>query len=510
MQRNLSMNQIGELLRLKYELKLKHRQIAASLGIGAGTVSVYLQKARLAGLSWPLPEESTEALLHERLFGSRLLKPVTKALTEPNWSYIVKERCRKGVTLQLLWKEYSEAHPKGLSYSQFCRHYQGLQKQLDPVMRFTHKAGENCFVDYAGLTLSFVDVSTGTSLTAQIFVACLGASSYTYVEACLSQSLRDWLMAHVRLFTFFGGVPQNCVPDNLKAGVSKAHRYDPEINLSYQHFAEYYGVAILPARAYKPRDKAKVENAVLHVERHILAPLRDRIFTSLSEINRAILPLLTAYNAKPFQKIEGSRLSLFEAIDKPALKALPATAYEWTEWKEAKVHVDYHIVYEKHGYSVPYTLIGKLLKIRATATTIECYHDLKRVALHPRLYQGTYSTLPAHMPIAHQQQSQGSIEDFLNQAKLVGPHTQAYLEALIKHRAFPQQSFRACQGILRLGKHYGANRLEKACEKALVLRAYRYKDIEAFLRNGLEDALVAPASVPSTLHENIRGSGYYQ
>ena len=510
MQRNLSMNQIRELLRLKYELKLSHRQIAASLSIGAGTVSVYVQKARVAGLSWPLPEEMTEALLQERFFGIRLLKPMTKALPEPNWSYIVKERCRKGVTLQLLWKEYSETHSKGLSYSQFCRHYQSLQKQLDPVMRFTHKAGENCFVDYAGLTLSFVESSTGASLTAQIFVACLGASNYTYVEASRSQSLRDWLMAHVHLFTFLGGVPQNCVPDNLKAGVSKAHRYDPEINLSYQHFAEYYGVAILPARAYKPRDKAKVENAVLHVERHILAPLRDRTFTSLAEINQAILPLLTAYNTKPFQKIEGSRLSLFEGLEKPALKALPATAYEWTEWREAKVHLDYHIVYEKHYYSVPYTLIGKLLKVRATSTTIECYHDLKRVALHPRLHLEAYSTLQAHMPIAHQHQSQGSVEDFLHQAKRVGPQTQAYLEALIYHRAFPQQSFRACQGILRLGKHYGVARLEKASEKALALGAYRYKDIEAFLRNGLEEGPSTFLSTPLPLHENIRGRDYYQ
>lgn len=363
MQRKLSMRKIAELLRLKYELKLPHRAIAASLNISAGTVSNYIKQLEAAEITWPLPTELTEEQLHQKLF-PKAYAPIQPL---PDWKVVHQELRRKGVTLHLLWQEYSENSPNVLSYSQFCRLYRQEQKQFDPVMRLTHRAGENCFVDYAGLTVPWIDRSTGEIFQAQIFVGCLGASNYTYVEATAGQTLREWLTSHANMFAYFGGVPQNCVPDNLKAAVTKTHRYDPDLNLTYQHFAAYYGVAILPARVAKPRDKAKVENAVQCIERQLLAPLRHRTFTSLAEINRALQSGLVSYNAKPFQKLPGSSESLFKTLDKPALKLLPPNAYEWSDWRQAKV--------------------------RATTTSIECYHELTRIACHRRRYRGGFTTL---------------------------------------------------------------------------------------------------------------------
>lgn len=502
------MRKIIEVLRLKYECHLSHRQIAASLNISAATVSEYLKRALATQITWPLPADLTETTLQAQLFSTL---PLFKPKPEPDWSLIHQELRRKGVTLQLLWREYLSVHPDGLSYSQFCRRYREQQKQIDPVMRLVHRAGENCFVDYAGLTLAWTEVPTGEIHQAQIFVGCLGASSYTYVEATSSQNLNDWLTSHANMFTFFGGVPQNCIPDNLKSGVHKAHRYDPDINLTYQHFAHYYGVAILPARPYKPRDKAKVENAVQNVERHILAPLRHHHFTSLAQMNQAIRMALSAFNAKPFQKLSGSRQQLYETLDKPALRPLPAQPYELAQWRQAKVHIDYHIVYDKHCYSVPYRLIGQTLKIRATAIHIECYAQLQRVAFHLRRYQGGYTTLAEHMPPSHQQQTPASIDYFRHKAAQIGPKTQAFIQQLMQQRAFPQQGFRACQGILRLAQRYGQTRLEQACDRGLTLGAYRYRDIEALLRHQLESAENSPqAALELPLHDNVRGATYYQ
>lgn len=508
MQRKLSMRKISELLRLKYELKLSHRAIAASLGMSAGSVSEYVKRAQQFQITWPLPAEMTEEQLHQKLFSS---SPRT-APPEPNWKVIHQEMRRKGVTLQLLWQEYLLIYPQGLSYSQFCRKYrQQSEYKVDPVMRFVHRAGENCFVDYAGLTMTWVERTTGEIFEAQIFVGCLGASNYTYVEATAGQTLKEWLTSHTNMFNFFGGVPTNCIPDNLKSGITKAHRYDPDINLSYQHFSEYYGVAILPARTAKPRDKAKVENAVLCVERQLIAPLRHRTFTSLFEINHALQLALKDYNNKSFQKLEGSRLSFFQNIDKPALKPLPLQPYEWAEFRQAKVHIDYHIVYDHHYYSVPYRLIGQVLRVRATTSLIECFHQLTRVAQHRRVYRGGFTTLKEHMPRHHQELPDASVQFFLDKAATIGLLTQQYMSTLMQHRAFPQQAFRTCQGLLRLGERYGRERLEAACKRALTLGAYRYRDIENMLRQGLESASLqdeAPLSLPQ--HDNLRGANYYE
>lgn len=414
------------------------------------------------------------------------------------------------MTLQLLWREYRATHPNGMGYSNFCHYYGDYVKTLTPVMRQHHKAGEKIFVDYAGMKMPWIEVNTGEIFEAEIFVGCLGASQYIYTEATQSQQLPDWIDSHIHMFEFFGGVSEMLVPDNLLSAVTKAHRYDPDINANYQHFAEHYDVAIVPARVASPRDKAKVENAVGIVERQILSPLRHRTFTSLGEINEAIKKALLVLNQKPFQKMPTSRQQLFESIDKPALKPLPPQRYQFAQWKQAKVHLDYHVVFDNHYYSVPYLYIGKSIEIRATHKLVEFYDKQIRIALHTRNYKKyQFTTEPAHMPKAHQEQQQFSEARLKNWARSIGEKTLAFIEQLISQRRFPQQAFRACLGVLRLGKQYGPARLEKACAKGLSIGANRYQHIESLLKNKLEEADVTELSSSTLTHMNIRGPNYY-
>jgi transposase len=397
------MRKIKEVLRLKWAQGLSNRQIAKACGIGRPTVGEYLRRAAEAGLAWPLPADLDEATLERQLFPP---PPSLPAQTRgvPDWSRVHQELKRKGVTLFLLWQEYRETHPEGYQYSWFCDHYRAWQGKLDVVMRQDHRAGEKLFVDYAGQSMPVVDRDTGEIHEAQIFVAVLGASNYTYAEATWTQGLPDWIGSHRRTFAFFGGVPELVVPDNLRAGVSKAQRYEPDTNPTYQDMAAHYGVAVLPTRVRRPRDKAKVEAGVLVVERWILAALRQRTFFSLAQLNAAIAGLLEKLNARPFKKLPGCRRAHFEAWDKPALKPLPAAPYEYAEWKKARVHIDYHVAVEGHYYSVPHALIKRQLDVRITQNTLECFYRGQRVASHRRsLHKGRHTTVPAHMPEAHRQ-----------------------------------------------------------------------------------------------------------
>ncbi len=357
-----------------------------------------------------------------------------------------------------------------------------------------------------------IDRTTGEVREAQIFVAVLGASNYTYAEATWTQSLSDWIGAHARTFAFLGGVPNIVVPDNLKSGVTRAHRYEPDINPTYQDLAAHYGVAVLPARVRKPRDKAKVEVGVQIVERTILAVLRNRQFFSLAELNRAIAELLTRLNQRPFKKLPGSRLSQFDAIDRPALKPLPVSPYEFAEWKKARVHIDYHIEVERHYYSVPHHLIKRQLDVRFTATTVECFHHGERVACHRRDdTPGRHTTVPAHMPERHRHHAQFSPERLQQWATKIGPETAALITRVIAERPHPEQGYRACLGILRLTNTYGDERLNAACARALDLGTHRYKSIESILKKGLDSQSLKPApetTLPAE-HGNLRGPGYY-
>jgi transposase len=380
-------------------------------------------------------------------------------------------------------------------------------------MRQVHKGGEKTFVDYAGMTVPWMDPLTGEIHEAQIFVGCLGASQFTFVEATATQQLPDWIQSHIRMWEYFGGVSKIVVPDNLKSGVTKSHRYDPDINVNYQHVGEHYGFAIVPARVYEPKDKAKVENVVGCVERQILAPLRDITFTSLTDINAAIKSGVDAFNKKSFQKMKTSRQALFDEVDKPALKPLPLDKYHYAEWHHAKVHIDYHFAFDDHYYSVPYKLIHHEVDVRVTAKIVECYYNGVRICSHTRSYlRYKHSTTKEHMPPAHRAHAEWSPERIKRWANKIGPHTMKFISNLIASRAFPEQAYRACLGVLRLGTRYGENRLERACAIGCESGATRYKQVELILKNKL-DAIPhshAANSPVITSHENIRGSDYYK
>lgn len=506
----ISMRKIREVLRLKNTKNLSNTQIGTSCNISRECVRKYIKRAEKAGLPWPLPEEMDDLALESLLFKDEKKVP---QIPLPDWSNIHQELKKKGVTLLLLWEEYKQIHPSGLQYSRFCQLYNEFKGILQPTMRQVHIAGEMLFVDFAGLTVPWVDNITGEVHEAEIYVATLGASNYTYVEALDNQGLPCWIEAHVRTLEFMGGVPIAVVPDNLKAGVTKPHYYDPDINISYQDFASHYNLAVIPARVRKPRDKAKVEVGVQGIERRILAPLRHHTFFSVAQINQAIAPLLEAYNKRPFQNLPGCRLSQFLELDKPALHPLPRDRYQYAVWKQAKVNIDYHVAFEKHFYSVPHTYIKDLITLRITSTTIEGYHNNQRIASHVRSFRPGHTTIKDHMPKAHQAHAvEWTPERLTNWAKKIGPSTEKLIQEVIESRQIPQQSFRACLGILRLGKRYSEQRLENAATRALMIGATRYQSIESILKTGL-DQQPLPADEPKSTaprsHENVRGAHYY-
>jgi transposase len=511
-QERLSVRNLHEVLRLKWESRLSHRAIASSCGISPGTVSDYVQRAQAAGLSWPLPVDLTEAALYERLF-LPAAGAAGRTIPQPDWAQLHTELRRQGVTLRLLWVEYREVHPDGYGYSQFCEHYRQWAGHLQPTMRVCHAAGEKLFVDYAGQTIPLVNPDTGEVQPAQIFVAVLGASSYTYVEAHLHQDLPSWIGAHVRALSFFGGVPEILVPDNLKAGVKSPCRYEPDLNPTYHDLAQHYGVAVIPARVRKPKDKAKVEVGVQVVERWILARLRDYTFFDLADLNRALRALQDELNDRPMRHLGQSRRQLFEALDRPALKPLPAQPYELATWKKARVHIDYHVEFEKHYYSVPYTLIHKEVDVRATEHTVEIFYRQRRQAAHPRsAAPGRFTTQAEHMPPAHRAVSDWSPQRFQGWAERIGPHTAQLISAVLASRLHPQQAYRTCLGILGLAKRYTAARLEAACRYALPAGLHSYKGLHHILEAQLDRLTPAepPPVIRATEHANLRGPAYYQ
>jgi transposase len=508
--KGISMHKIKDILRLHFETKLSQHQIATSLRLSSGVVNKYLSLSKSAGIGWPLSEEMDEAKLRD------ILRPHAAKVShysEPDYASLHQELKRKGVTLLLLWQEYENAQGKrAYRYAQFCTKYRAWLQRQKPSMRQLHRAGEKLFIDYCGPTIDIIDPSTDEIRAASIFVAVLGASNYTYAEATWDQTLPNWIASHVRTFQFLGGVPRLLVPDNLKSAVTKACRYEPKINSTYADLAAYYGIAVLPARPYKPKDKAKAENAVLVVERWILAKLRHHTFFGLAELNQAIASLLTELNERPFKKLPGTRASQFEVLDRPMLKALPSRCYELATFLETRVQADYHIEVAHHYYSVPYQLIKQLLFIRLTATTVECFHQGQRVASHVRSFlKGKQSTLKGHMPKAHQLYTEWNPERFLNWALSIGPCTRDVVQQVLSKAIHPEQSYRSCFGILTCAKRYGVERLEAACQRALSIGAPRRHSILSILKKGLEQQPLHHANSPHrTHHENIRGATHYQ
>ena len=512
--KRLSMRKIREVLRLHHEASLSRRAIARCLNISDSTVRLYLERAQAASLHWPLDPDLDEARLEALLFppppGPDQERP------RPDWAEVHQERKRsKSVTLRLLWLEYKQQHPDGFQYSWFCEHYRSWRGKLDLVMRQDHRAGEKLFVDYAGETVAVSDPKTGTVRQAQIFVAVLGASNYTYCEATWTQALEDWTRSHVRALAFFGGVPEIIVPDNLKAGVVKAHRYEPDLNPTYAELAAHYGTVIMPARVRKPRDKAKVEAGVQLVERWILARLRKQCFFSLAELNEAISALRSVLNAHPFKKLPGTRQALFERLDRPALKPLPATPYEYAQWKQMLLGRDYHVEAKGHYYSVPSALVGQRIEVRITAATVECFFKARRVASHVRSFDiGGHTTVAIHRPKAHRLYAETDQEHVLDLAQRHGPSTVAFIEQLLAQSSHIQQGLRSSVAVLRLSTRFAPERLEAACQRALSIGALSFKSVESILKTGLDHApLPEPAPSEAALpgeHANLRGADYYR
>jgi len=507
----LSMRKISEVLRLSLEQKLSVRQIAASCRLARSTVSEYLQRARTAGLVWPLPPDMTEAQLNVCLFPVQV-HPVERRLA-PKMACIRNELRNKHVTLQLLWEEYRSQAPGGYSYSQYCQLYRDWLGTQAISLRQEHRTGEKLFVDYAGDTFPIQDPQTGVVMRGHLFVAVLGCSNYTYAEMTPSETLPDWIGSHVRALEFFQGVPLVVVPDNTRAAVKSPCRYDPDINRTYQDLAEHYGFAVVPARSRKPKDKAKVEVGVLIAERWILAALRHHTFFSFGEVNAAVGRLVTKMNDHPFKKLPGCRREIFEQVERSTLKALPARRYELAEWKTVGVNVDYHIELDGHYYSVPYTLIRQRVECRYTQTSVEMFHHKHRVAAHMRnSRKGGFTTLAEHRPPAHQKHLEWTPERITTWAGTIGPNCQRTAIQIMASRPLPEHGIRPCLGVIRLGQRYGNDRVEQACGRALKLNIAGYKHIENMLKNGRE-SIPLPEETPApvvVIHDNIRGAGYYR
>ena len=503
-----SMRKLRDILRLKLHCDLSIRQINRSLRISVGLVSKIVKAAHALGLDWSAVEAMDERSLAE-LFYPKADTRLADKREVPDWVEVRMELAMPGMTKYLAWEEYAEKYPtRSFGYSQYCYHYSVWSKKQRRSMRQIHIAGEKLFVDYAGQTVAIVNSLTGEVRTAQIFVAVMGASNYTYAEATYTQALSDWVQSHARCFEFLGGVPQVVVPDNLKSGVTKACHYDPDVNPTYQQMAAHYGVAIIPARPYKPKDKSKAEVGVQIIERWILARIRHMTFFTLAELNQTIKALLEDVNNRVSKHLKGSRKHWFETIDKPNLSPLPLHAYEYTDIKPVKVNIDYHVQYDDHLYSVPHHLVGERIDLHAKFNMIELYFRGNLVANHARQYRYGTTTTPAHMPKEHDIYHKWDKAKLVNWAKNVGPESLNWVETQFHRKSHKEQAFRVCLGMLNLGKKYPHSRLDKACAIANQHKLYRLKQIKDILQSNQDKLHQDNADITSTLpqaHENIRG-----
>jgi transposase len=519
------MRQIREILRLHLNCGKGRNAIAGSLRCAPSTISNYLERARAAGVaSWAEIASLSEEELESRLGfkappGGQLGRPRDANRPLPNCAHVHAELKRKGVTLELLWQEYRAEHPDGYLITQFREHYRRWSRKLSIVMRQTHRAGEKTFVDYSGTGLCLTDPKTGERRPTQLFVAALGASSYTYAEATLTQALPHWLTSHVRMFEFFGGVSEILVPDQLRSAIKDPCLYDPGVNLSYHDLAVHYGTCVIPARPRKPRDKAKAEVAVQVAQRWIVAVLRNRTFYSFHELNLAIRECLDKLNARVMRHLGKSRRELFESLDRPALQPLPPTPYEFCEWKKATVNIDYHVEFDKHYYSVHHSLIQSEVTLRATGQTVEILHRGERVASYARSYvRGRYTTDPTHRPESHRAHAEWSPERLTAWGASIAPSVGELVAALISDKPHPEQAYRACLGVIRLEKKFGKERLAQACAKALALRSPAYRTLKSMLERGQEAVPLPTRSEPRKAlpeqlqllaNQLVRGKGYY-
>jgi len=515
------MRKVREVLRLVFEQERSQREASQSLGLSQSTIHEYLSRFAASGLTWPLSADVDDVTLEARLFTRQAL-PATAERPVPEWPALHRELKRKGVTLQLLWVEYKRAHPDGYQYTQFCRHYHAWAATIDPVMRQVYVAGERTFVDYAGQTVPIFESpdirDESEARAAQIFVSALGASHLLYFEATWTQTLPDWIAAHVRMAEYYGGTTALTIPDNASALVRHACYYEPELNPTYRDWATHYSTVILPTRVAAPRDKAKVESGVQIVEREVLAPLRHERFTSLAELNHALSFARERLNNRPFQKLPGSRRSVFEETERATLRPLPPTRYELAEWRAAKVNIDYHIAVEGHLYSVPYSLVGQRVDVRLTASMVEVLQHGKRVAAHPRsTLKGRATTDAGHRPKAHQRHLDWTPSRLVRWGHTIGTSTGQVVEAILARFPHPEQGYRSCLGLLSLRRKYGDARLEAAAARALATGAVSYRSVKSILATGLDqfspdgsDVTRQPSLRLPASHAHVRGPGYYR
>ncbi len=503
------MKKIREVLRLKHDRGASSREIAQSCKLAQSTVTEYLYRAGAAGYSWPLPEELTDEELERKLFPPRA-KPGSPARPVPNWAEVRRELSRKGVTLLLLWREYKQKHPEdGYGYARFASLFGEWEKKSEVRMLQRHRAGEKLFVDYAGMTCRVTDPGTGEVREAQVFVSAMGSSQKVFAKACRGQDIESWVLAHVEAFEFYGALPEVLVPDNLKAAVTSPCYYEPTLNASYAELARFYELAVLPARVRKPRDKAKVENAVLQVERWVLAPLRDRTFLTLSELNEAISQNVSELNARVMKGPQASRDDLFRSEDLPAMRPLPQVRYFYAQWKEAKVAPDHHVEFEGHKYSVPYALVGARVELRVGAHVLEVYAGSKKVASHLRSYSRRgFTTLDVHKPESHKA-GKWNAHRLAKWGAEIGPQAELFVKRVLESRPHEEHGFRTILGVLGMEKKVGAERLEAACAKANAVGALNYACVRSILDKNLEKTALQPELPALPDHDNVRGAEYF-
>jgi transposase len=492
------MEKAKEILRLSLEMGLSQREVASGTGCSLGMVSAVLARVKEAGVADPLSLDTKE-------LGSIIYPPKEgKNKAEPDFAYIDREIKKKGITLFLLWEEYKLVHPDGCMYTQFCTKYREYRKKNSVYLRKTYKAGERMLVDWAGLTMKYREPKGGSEKTLYVFVAVLPSSSYLYAQPFSDMKMASWIQGHVNAFEYFGGVPRILVPDNTKTAVIKASRYEPELNKTYQEMALHYGIAIVPARPYSATDKAPVETAVQIVERRVIAKLRHSQFLSFEELCEAFNAEIETLNHQPFKKLEGSRYSMFVETEQPELMQLPSQRYEYAQFKQAKAGFDYHIAVDKaHYYSIPYQFAGKEVLIRTTTRIVEVFYAGERIACHVRETdpRRRFITEPAHMPEHHRAVTDWSPQRFISWAAKIGVKTKGYICWLLERKEHPEQAYRTCAGILRIGSTVSAQRMEEACAIALAQSIYSYTHFAALMQNKKSEPII---------HENLRGKDYYR
>ena len=509
----ITMRKIREILRLKYEKGISKNKAADICHMARSTVQEYVRRFEISDLAWPLPDDISDEELESKLYSKdQTAKKSNKAPLD--YTYLMQELRKPNMTIEVLWSEYKEADPLGYNYSYFCQLLRAHQKKCRYSMRQIHKGGEKTFVDF-GTGLDIIDPQTGEKVSTKLFISTWGASNYLFVKAVLHEDLPSWIKINVDALNYFGCCSHVMVPDNLKAAVTKACRYEPQLNPTYLEFAQHYSTTIIPARPRKPKDKSKAENSVKLAKRWILARLRNHIFTSLTQLNDAIAELLESFNHRIMKKTGKSRKELFELLDKPHAITLPDQAYVYADWKWATVNINYHINYDQHDYSVPYHLgTGTKIAIRATATTVEIYQQShrmsKRLCSHLRSYrQHGYTTVAEHMPPSHRQYLEWTPERILSWAGKIGPQVKAVVEKVMQRPVHKEQSYKSCLGIIRLAKHYSHADLNAACQRALDYRVYTYQAIKSILSKQLQPQSPAAKVSKKNDHENVRGSNYY-